>query len=128
MEGGRVRLSCDSPSQILAKSLSAFVNDHSLSQSVLNTSKSESEIISHDYEQSNNDKKGSDGENVDQGKVLYNNGEFDEDLKVNGERLPWNGSLQTLKEFMQELLHEHGKWTSPGGEAKRFKIQMVDMR
>ena len=68
MEGGRVRLSCDSPSQVLAKSLTAFVNDHSLSQSVLNTSKNQSEIISDDYEQSNNDENNPNGENVDQGK------------------------------------------------------------
>ena len=42
------------------------------------------------------------------------------DLKIDGEKLYWDGTLNDLKEFVSNRLKLSGRWTSPGGEVKLF--------
>ena len=50
-------------------------------------------------------------------------------LKVNGERFIWDGTLDNLKKFVaDELKLLVGKWTSPGGETKLFTSGLVCLK
>ena len=44
-----------------------------------------------------------------------------ENLLLKGERLIWTSDLETLKKFVEGLIKQYGKWSSPGGETKTFK-------
>ena len=37
----------------------------------------------------------------------------------------WKGNLSELKRFVQDEIKLTGKWSSPGGETKLFKAQML---
>ena len=47
------------------------------------------------------------------------------DLKIDGEKLYWDGTLNDLKEFVSNRLKLSGRWTSPGGELKLFTSDTV---
>jgi hypothetical protein len=46
-----------------------------------------------------------------------------------GDTYLWTGSLADLKCFVDEILNLKGKWSSPGGEAKRscFVLQSLTL-
>jgi hypothetical protein len=120
MECGRVHDCSASPTQILAKSLSEFANDNSISFSEFTQTD--------DYESfytDNNDT------NHDQSKLKSgscSHSQLIEPLQLNGERLLWRGTLQTLKDFVKKSLHEQGKWTSPGEKQSALQVQTADSR
>ena len=41
-------------------------------------------------------------------------------------KLKWNGSLEELKTFIEDSISLHGKWSSPGGNAKKFTCETND--
>ena len=41
-------------------------------------------------------------------------------------KLKWNGSLEELKTFIEDSISLHGKWSSPGGNAKTFTCETND--
>ena len=43
-------------------------------------------------------------------------------LMYDGEFYRWCGSLNDLKCFVKEILDIKGKWSSPGGDAKLFRV------
>jgi hypothetical protein len=96
----------------LAKSLSEFTNDNSISFSEF-TQTDDYESFYTDNNDTNHDQSKSKSGSCSHSQLI-------EPLQLNGERLLWKGTLQTLKDFVQKSLHEQGKCTSPGGEAKRF--------
>lgn len=49
-----------------------------------------------------------------------------ENLCQDKQRLKWTGDLISLKNFFNEILGLHGKWTSPGGNSKRFNCSNYD--
>ncbi len=96
----------------MAKSLSEFTNDNSISFSEF-TQTDDYESFYSDNNDTNHDQSKSKSGSCSHSQLI-------EPLQLNGERLLWKGTLQTLKDFVQKSLQEQGKWTSPGGEAKRF--------
>ena len=42
-------------------------------------------------------------------------------LNYDGKRLKWQGDLNGLKKYIKESVGLQGKWTSPNGNAKKFK-------
>ena len=42
-----------------------------------------------------------------------------------GKKLKWRKNFEQLKKFIQDSLGIKGKWSSPGGGAKRFKSQLL---
>ena len=42
-------------------------------------------------------------------------------LNYDYKRLKWEGDFNGLKKYIKESLGLQGKWTSPGGNAKKFK-------
>ena len=114
MACGRANLSSSSPSQNLADSLLHFVNNENNDCISFCESESTQENSINNPSPNNNINKGEQTAmpNDDLRHVEY--------LQLNGERLLWKDSLETLKNLMLQL-QEQGKWSSPGGEAKRFK-------
>ena len=42
------------------------------------------------------------------------------ELTYDGKRLKWNKTLEDLKHFFVNVVGLNGKWTSPGGKAKKL--------
>ena len=42
-------------------------------------------------------------------------------LRVNGDKLLWTNDLESLKNFLENVLKQQGKWLTPGGNTKHFK-------
>ena len=49
-------------------------------------------------------------------------------LKANGEKFIWDGTLDYLKKFVADELKLLGKWISPGGETKLFTSGLVCLK
>ena len=41
-------------------------------------------------------------------------------------KLKWLGSLEDIKLFTESSLCLHGRWSSPGGFAKKFTLKLVE--
>ena len=138
MACGRVNLSSSSPSQNLADSLLHFINNENNDSISFCESESTQENSINNHSPDNNISKGEQtampsdihtyiyysahtphwGFSVaDYIKCDLRHVEY---LQLNEQRLLWKDSLETLKNLMLQL-QEQGKWSSPGGEAKRFK-------
>ena len=46
-------------------------------------------------------------------------------FRVNGDKLLWTNDLESLKNFLENVLKQQGKWVTPGGNTKHFKISNV---
>ena len=46
-------------------------------------------------------------------------------LRVNGDKLLWTNDLESLKNFLENVLKQQGKWLTPGGNTKHFKSSNV---
>ena len=42
-------------------------------------------------------------------------------LHLNGDKLMWSNDLESLKNFVADVLKQQGKWLTPGGNTKQFK-------
>ena len=42
-------------------------------------------------------------------------------LRVNGDKFLWTNDLQSLKNFLENVLKQQGKWLTPGGNTEHFK-------
>ena len=42
-------------------------------------------------------------------------------LYLKGDKLVWSNDLESLKEFVANILKQQGKWLTPGGNTKQFK-------
>ena len=42
-------------------------------------------------------------------------------LRVNGDKLLWTNDLESLKNFLENVLKQQGRWLTPGGNTKHFK-------
>ena len=49
-------------------------------------------------------------------------------LTFDGDKLYWNGNLTELKSFVASCLNLDGKWSSPGGHVKLFKVQNLEIK
>ena len=49
-------------------------------------------------------------------------------LTFDGDKLYWNGNLTELKSFVASCLNLDGKWSSPGGQVKLFKVQNLEIK
>ena len=50
-----------------------------------------------------------------------------ENLRFKGKRLQWTSDLDTLKSLFSDGFGFKGKWSSPGGNSKRFKCENFDI-
>ena len=46
-------------------------------------------------------------------------------LRVNSDKLLWTNDLEWLKNFLENVLKQQGKWQAPGGNTKHFKSSNV---
>ena len=42
-------------------------------------------------------------------------------LHLNGDKLLWTNDLESLMNFVENVLKQQGKWLTPGGNTKQFK-------
>lgn len=52
---------------------------------------------------------------------------FLDSFHYNGGRLKWIKNLESLKKFFDDVLGLRGKWSSPGGNSKKFKCNNLDI-
>ena len=48
-------------------------------------------------------------------------------LVYDGKRLKWNNNFGELQKFLKNIVGLNGKWTSPGGNSKKFKSSNSDL-
>jgi hypothetical protein len=48
-------------------------------------------------------------------------------LVYDGKRLKWNNNFGELQKFLKNIVGLNGKWTSPGGNSKKFKNSNSDL-
>ena len=48
-------------------------------------------------------------------------------LSYDGTRIRWSGSFDMLKEFVESAIKLRGKWSSPGGNSKKFTFYSSDI-
>ena len=48
-------------------------------------------------------------------------------LTYDGKRIRWSNSFDLLKKFVKNVVKEPGKWTSPGGNSRRFISHTSDL-
>jgi hypothetical protein len=48
-------------------------------------------------------------------------------LAYDGKRLKWNNNFDILQKFLKNIVGLNGKWTSPGGNSKKFKSSNSDL-
>lgn len=49
------------------------------------------------------------------------------DLLYDGKRMKWTNCFDSLKKFIKEIIGLSGKWTSPGGNSRKFKSTNADL-
>ena len=49
------------------------------------------------------------------------------DLVYDGKRMKWVNTFESLKKYIKETIGIRGKWTSPGGNSKKFSSSNLDM-
>ena len=42
-------------------------------------------------------------------------------VHFNGDKVLWTNGLESLKNFVENVLKQQGKWLTPGGNTKQFK-------
>lgn len=53
-------------------------------------------------------------------------GKHKENLQLNSDgKVKWLGQLDDLKQFVEDILNDSGKWISPGGKAKSFRNENI---
>lgn len=48
-------------------------------------------------------------------------------LSYDGKRVKWTSSFESLKKFVEDIIKEPGKWSSPGGTSRKFTSPNSDL-